>query len=444
MLLAALPVVSLAPAASGNGTNSLAGPAHYPLPSRAASAISGAFSFVSNFEDGLLDGWASISGTPPVVTSSPSFSGEPVLSSLASSTIPQVDTANKGFITGDSLISFQVAISAGSGTGFFGLGDQKKPVALVGVSKGDVVAGASAGSLVSLGPVPKGTSYPKGWVYLAANINSTSAGWVMSVFIDNSKVVTETLNVPAAGGYTDAIIMTTSGSVSYTDIVVMSYPIPLVIPGYNNMEGYGQGSGLLVSLLPAYYNLTGQMTLDSWNTPQRAILSFQINAMNSTGTTESTCAGFFQLGIDIDPKGTIQPWYVPGVDCESTWFAPHPTATPPGSHLVLSIVDDWVAKKIRFTIADTTIGQTFTTSIPYRGSLFFSTYTQLEFQPCCNRYPIRDYQFTGSLYGLQITTKDGKTAGLTGGYMLPFILDTPPSWDFTYYQTVISGYQQIS
>ena len=444
MLLAAMPVVGLVPAASSSDTSSVTGASHYPLPSRAASAVPGAFSFVSNFEDGQLDGWTSISGAPPAVTSSPSYSGEPALSSVASSTIPQMDTAIKGFITGDSLISFQVAINAGSGTGFFGLGDLKKPVALVGVSKGEVMAGASLNALTSLGPVPKATSYPKGWVYIAANVNLTSAGWVMSVFVDNSKAVTGTLNVPAAGGYTDAIIMTTSGTVSYTDITVLSYAIPIVIPGYNNMEGYGQGSGLLVSLLPAYYNLTGQMTLDSWNTPQRAELSFQINAMNSTGTTESTCAGFFQLGIDIDPKGTIQPWYVPGVDCESTWFSRAPTPTPPGSHLVLSIVDDWAAKKIRFTIVDTTIGQTFKASIPYHGSLFFSTYTQLEFQPCCNRYPIHDYQFAGSLYGLQITTKEGKTEGLGAGYMVPFILDTPPSWDFTYYQTAISGYQQIA
>jgi hypothetical protein len=358
--------------------------------------------------------------------------------------VPQVDTANKGFVTGDSLISFQVAIYAGTGSGVFGLGKQNRPVAVVGVSKGEVVAGGSLGGLRSLGPVPRGTSYPKGWVYLTANVNFTGEGWIMSVFVDNSNVTAGNLSVPGASGYNDAIIVTTSGSVSYTDVVVLSYPIPLIVPGYNNMEGYGQGSGEWVSFLPAFDVLTGQMTLDSWKIPQDEILSFQINAMNMTGTTQSTCVGFFQLGLDIDSRGTIQPWYVPGVDCSAYYFLPFPTSTPAGSHLVLTIVDNQAAKKIVFTIGDTTIGRTFATSIPYSGSLFFSSYTQLEFQPCCNTFPIQDYRFTGSLYGLQITTRGGKTEGLTAGYMLPFLIDTPPSWDFTYYQSSVLGYQQVS
>jgi hypothetical protein len=73
------------------------------------------------------------------------------------------------------------------------------------------------------------------------------------------------------------------------------------------MEGYGQGSGLVVGLLPAYSNLTAQMNLHSWSVPQNDILSFQINAMNLTGTTVSTCHGFFQLGVDLDPLGRIAP-----------------------------------------------------------------------------------------------------------------------------------------
>ena len=443
LLLALMPAVSLVPPASGVSTT-LVAPTHSPLPTRSVISPTGAFSFTSNFEDGYLDGWSSVSGSPPVVSSSPSFSGEPALTSTAGATGPQIDTANSGFVKGDSFVSFQVAVDARSGSGVFGLGNQESPVAVVGVSKGVVVAGGSMGSLKRLGPIPRGTAYPPGWVYLAANVNNTGEGWVMSVFVDNSNFTSGTLSVPAASGYSDAVIETTSGSVSYTDIVVLSYPIPTIIPGYNNMEGYGQGSALWVSLLPAYYDLSGQMILDSWKIPQSEILSFQINAMNVTGTIQSTCVGFFQLGIDIDPKGTIQPWFVPGVDCTAYYFSPVPTPTPPGSHLVLSIVDDHAAKRIYFTIIDTTIGKTFKTSIPYSGTLFFSTYTQLEFQPCCNAFPIQDYKFTGSLYDLQITTKDGQTEGLTAGYMVPFLLDTPPSWDFTYYQSSILGYQQVS
>jgi hypothetical protein len=110
--------------------------------------------------------------------------------------------------------------------------------------------------------------------------------------------------------------------------------------------------------------------------------------MNYTGTTVSTCAGFFQLGLDLDPHGTIAPWYVSGADCEANYFTLQPIPTPPGSELLLSIVDNSAARQISFTIDDVTIGRIFAASIPYRGSLFFGTYTQLEFQPCCAIFPI--------------------------------------------------------
>ena len=135
------------------------------------------------------------------------------------------------------------------------------------------------------------------------------------------------------------------------------------------MEGYGQGSGLLVSLLPEFDNLTAQMVLNSWTTPQEGILSFQINAMNYYGTTRSSCKGFFQLGVDLNPNGYISPWYVPGVNCFAHYFlhSNNPAVqpgipSPQGTHLTLSIVDDRSAKNIIFTIVDTTTYQTFSTS----------------------------------------------------------------------------------
>ncbi|MDG7015977.1 MAG: hypothetical protein JRM82_01220 [Nitrososphaerota archaeon] len=35
---------------------------------------------------------------------------------------------------------------------------------------------------------------------------------------------------------------------------------------------------------------------------------------------------------------------------------------------------------------------TFTASRPYNGTEFYGTYTQMEFQPCCNQFPIQDHQ----------------------------------------------------
>jgi hypothetical protein len=434
--------------------------AHRTVPRNApAASTQGAFAFVSNFETGTLEGWQSVSGAAPSVVTRPTYSGEPSLSSSANHGT-QIDTANNNFILGDSFVSFQVAIDAAKGSGYFGLADSSGspvPVALVGVSNGKVVAGPSLGALQTIEVVPSGTAYPSGWVYMTANVYDAStpsdptAGWVMQLFVDETDQIASTLSVPNAANYASAVIETTSGTVYYTDVVVTTYEIGINIPGYNNMDGYGQGSGLLVNLLPEFNKLSAEMVLNSWNTPQEGILSFQINAMNYYGTTRSSCDGFFQLGIDLNPNGYISPWYVPGVNCFAHYFLPsnNPAIqlgipSPQGTHLTLSIIDDQSTKDIVFTIVDTTTSQTFSASIPYNGTAFYGTYTQLEFQPCCATYPIQDYQINGELYNMQITTVSGQTQSLNSNYMLPFVLDTPTSWDFTYYQNSILGYQQLS
>jgi len=446
LLLLVVPVVSAPSASSSSAANPGVSAAHLPIPNvRGLAAVPGGFSFVSNFEDYQLDGWMSVAGIKPSITSTTTYSGEPALVSTAAPSTPQVDIAKKGFVTGDTFVSFQVAMGAGTGTGVFGLGKQGTPVAVVGVSNGNVVAGGSIASLQVIEPLPTGTAYPAGWVYLTANVTNSDGAWVMNVFVDGTLNTAATVNVPAASGYTDAIIETTSRSVLYTDIAVTSTTIPIYIPGYNNMDGYGQGSGTEVNLTPAFYYLSAEMTLNSWTTPQLGILSFQINAMNYIGTTQNTCFGFFQLGVDLDPGGTIMPWYVPGLACEALYFPPLKlTHTPPGSVLFLSIYDNTLSKIINFTIIDTTNGDVFTHSIPYAGTMFYGAYTQVEFQPCCNKYPIQDYRLSGSLSDLQIILPGGKTAGLPASYMIPFTLDTPPSWDFTYYQGSTYGYQQIT
>ena len=421
-----------------------------------AASTQGTFAFVSNFESQTLEGWQGVAGATPSVVVRPSYSGEPSLASSARKGT-QIDTASQGFVTGDSFISFQVAIDASKASGFFGLDGTNGPVALVGVSNGKIVAGPDMNSLQSIEAVPTGTAYPTGWSYISANIydastsSNPSAGWVMQLFVDKTDQIAATVNVPNAASYTGAIIETTQGTAYYTDIVVSTYEIPIYIPGYNNMEGYGQGSGLLVNLLPAYYKLTAEMTLNSWNTPQQGILSYQINAMNFYGTTTSTCVGFFQLGVDLNPNGYISPWYVPGKNCFAHYFlsSQNPAVepgvfSPPGTHLVLSIVYDLNANYINFTILDTSINEQFSATIPYSGTPFYGMYTQLEFQPCCNTSSIQSYKVSGALYNMQVTTLSGNTQSLPASYMLPFTLDAPPSWDFTYYQNSSAGYQQIS
>ncbi len=306
-----------------------------------------------------------------------------------------------------------------------------------------------------MGSVPTGTAYPDGWVYLTANLFNASTklavAWSMQLFVDRTDVVAAQVTVPNAWAYAAAFLETTSGTVGYSDIVVSTYEIPIFLPGYNNMMGYGQGSGLLVQLLPAYYRLTAEMTLNSWNIPQVGILSFQINALNLYGTTRSTCGGFFQLGIDLNPNGMIAPWYVPGKNCIAHYFLPSRSpaivpgiASPGGTHLTLTIEDDVNAGTVTMTIVDTSISQTFTTTFAYEGGPFYGMHTQLEWQPCCSHYPIEDYQFSGTLFNEQITTLAGATQPLTSDYMLPFTLDAPPQWDFTWYQNGVLGYNQVA
>jgi hypothetical protein len=169
-------------------------------------------------------------------------------------------------VTGDSFISFQVAIDPGTGSGFFGLysGPAGSPsaVAVVGVVNGEVFAGMNLGSLKDVGPVPGGTAYPAGWALISANVydastkSSPTAGWVMQVYVDKTNVVNMAVNVPRASGYAGAMIDTNGGTVYYSDIVVSTNEIATTVPGYNNMEGYGQGSGLLVNLLQPFTTLS--------------------------------------------------------------------------------------------------------------------------------------------------------------------------------------------
>ncbi len=446
------------PSASAVGsvsTSVQAAPYHAPLARAPAGCTAGAFALVSTFEDSALDSWTSLAGNAPTVSTKVTYTGEPSLKSSAFRGV-QVDMATQNFSAGQSFISFQIAVSAARGTGYFGLMDAgHNPVAVVGVTQGGAWAGSDPASASFVGSIPAGTAYPHGWVYLAANLFNSSTKsavtWTMELFVDRTDAVAANVDVPMAWNYAGALIETTFGTVYYSNIAVTTYEIPIYIPGYNNMMGYGQGSGLLVQLLPAYHKLSAEMTLNSWDTPQTGILSFQINALNLYGTTRSTCGGFFQLGLDLDPNGMISPCYVPGKNCIAHFFlnsrnpAIQPgVVSPAGTHLLLTIEDDVASGSVTMTIVDTSIGRTWTTTFAYGGGPFYGMYTQLEWQPCCSSFPIEQYAFSAVLYNQQITTLTGTTQPLRADYMLPFTLDAPPSWSFTYYQDSILGYNQIA
>jgi hypothetical protein len=402
------------------------------------------FGFVSLFDDKKLDGWSSVQGASPKVVTSTNYTGEPSLASSARSGA-QIDDVASGIPSGEAFLSVKVAVNAGStGKGYFGLANSSGGlVAVIGVRAGNVVAGSNLTTLKSLGPVPTGTAQPAGWVELLANIDISGATSKMHVFVDATTAAVKTVSVPNAGAYAQLQIETVHGTVHYTDIYATTLGLAMVIPGYNNMEGYGQGSDLYLNNLPEFTNYTATMTLNSWSVPQAGILSFQINAMNKTGADKSTCRGFFQLGLSLDKNGKISPWYVPGVNCESTNFASG-VATPAGSVLVLSIIWESATDQILFRIVDMTIGVTWQHTISYAYGGFYAAYTQMEFQPCCNSSPIQDYALSGVLSNMQITKMNGHVENLPASYMIPFQLDTPSSWNLAYYQNSAAGYDETS
>ncbi len=359
----------------------------------------------------------------------------------------QVDYANQSFVLGQRSLSFQVAMNATLGSfGYFGLGSKGNFVAVVGVHNGTVVAGANLTSLKNVGAIPKKTAYPSGWVYIIADLNNTKNGkWYMQVFVDETQQVSKQVLVPNAGKYDGAMIETDIGTVYYTNIIVSTFQMANLVPGYHPMQGYGGrvASAGIVRLLPAFYNLTAVMTLNSFSVPQSDVLSFQINAQNKTAATQSTCVGFFQIGLFLDSqKGYIDPWYVPNGDCIPYSFSQGSTLhIPKGEKVVLSIVYKQNSKEIVFKEYYPSIHKTLSATIFYRGSDFYSAYTQMEFQPT---YGIQNYKLSGSIFGIQITPISHQSEYLPASYMMPFNLDAPTTWDVHYYVNATAGYDELT
>ncbi len=443
-IVGAVPAAGLAPALALRPLASVA---------PASGGLRAGFAFVANFEDHRADGFQALNGSAHVVTS-PNFEGEPALRATGTHAAPQVEVARKGILLGETEVSFQAQVDVGHGTGFVGLWNATGPVAVVGLRGAQVWAGSSPSTAVRVGTVPHDAVEPAGWVLVLANVarNGTgkSAPWVMTVYADQTSTpIATNVSVPSAGTYHRALLETTGGTVAYSDVVFESEPIPITIPGYNPMDGYGQGSGSVVQYLPAYTQVNATERLANWSSPERGILSFQINAMNATGTRRSTCNGFFQLGVELEPGGLIAPWYVPGRSCRPDFFG-HSAgwtgfSSPNGTVLDLSIVDEPASSAVVFQIVDLSVtgaSRTWTATVPYSGGAFYSTYTQLEWQSV-SHYPIRDYHLNATFSNLSISGGNlSAPMALPSSYMVPFALDLPTSWQMGFYRSSVAGYSQ--
>ena len=419
-----------------------------------ATTLSGNFAFVSEFTSGgnySSYGWTAYGNPMPVITNKTNFYGEPSIE-LSKNTFV---TSYKNVTAGQNFVSFQAAIYAQKGNASISIINQAgQQIAEVNVYKNEIFAG-SMGVETYLGNAPSSSSYPQGWVFIIANIQNTSTNkafsWTMQLFVDETDKIFANVSVPMAYQYAGIELGSENGNSYFTDIIFTSYQIAIYYPGYNPMEGYGQGSGLVVSLLSPFTVIHANMLLKNWNVPETGILSFQINVMNYYGTTRSSGVGFFQLGVDLDPNNHIAPWYVPGKNMVAHYFMNSSSPaissgfySPNNTELSLTIEYLVSDNEILFQIVDYNVSGNFmywNATIPYNGTEFYSSYTQLEFQPSSN-YPIQDYYFNGSLYN--ITVGNGvNQVPLNNSYMLPFELNAPTTWSLTYYGSATNGYNEI-
>ncbi len=420
-----------------------------------AASTEGSFAYVSEFNSGgtYADyGWSAISGSP-AITSNVNYFGEPSLKLGSGSSV----FTNENVTPGGQLVSFQFAVNAASGNASFMIKNSEgSPVTVISVQGNMVYVSGGSGTPVVAGTAPPVSAYSGGWMYISGNLYNTSTNkqfsWTLQVFVDQTNKVFASVSAPNGYEYNGLELSSNSGNVYFTDIVFSSYEIPIYLPGYNNMEGYGQGSGLLVNLLNPFTTLHANMILSNWSTPQNGILSFQINAMNYYGATRSSCVGFFQLGVDLNPNGTIAPWYVEGTNCYAHYFIHSNSpaeqsgfATPNGTMLGLTIQDQPAKKMIFFQIIDYSVSgnnRYWNATMHYSGTQFYATYTQIEFQPVAEPQ-ILNYHFNGTLYNMTYGS-NGNQEFLNNSYMLPFTLDAPPTWSLNYYNGATAGYQQIA
>ena len=416
---------------------------------------SGSFAFLSEFASGGTYsnyGWSLIdNGSAPPIMSSPSYFGEPSLNVTNGTAL----FSDRNITKGDRSVSFQFAINARDGSGSFTVTNVSgREIATVYVWGNNVSVRAADENASVNGTAPV-TPNDAGWILITGNLFNVSSGngsgWKLEVFVDRTISVFANISAPVGYSYSGLEISCVRGSVFFTDIIFSSYNMAVFLPGYNNMEGYGQGSGFLVNLLKPFTILHADFVLYNWSVVRYSTLSFQINAMNLIAAENQTAKGFFQLGVDLDPNGKIAPWYVGGNNAIAVYFKNYISPdfmpgfnTPSGTVLGLTIQYLPLEKMIFFQIVDyNKTGDTrfCNASVSYSGPEFYAAYTQLE-TTSMGESQLNGYRFNGTVFDITHGSDFSNMTSFNSSYMLPFSIDTPVTWSLTYYNNYVSGYNQ--
>lgn len=395
-----------------------------------------------------------VSGTSnPSITNDPNYYGEPSLSVPGGTSV----FSGKDVIKGDSAVSFQFAVDANGSKGIFEITSSDGGyVASISIIEGNVNVSTFSSDGILASETSGNLSGANTWTLVSGNLfnynNSSGSGWRLQLFVDNTSYVFANISAPIGYSYDGIEMASSNGTTYFTNIIFSTYRMSLFLPGYNNMEGYGQGSGAVVKLLNPFYVLHANFILYNWSVERYSTLSFQINAMNLYGAEHQTSKGFFQLGIDLDPNGKIAPWYVANNNAIAVYFSNHPSPdfmpgfqTPNGTVLGLTIQYDPHTGLIEFQIVDYSVNNQYrywNTSVAYDGSPFYAAYTQIE-TSAMNSTQMVGYRFNGSMYNLSYGSNESTMIQFNSSYMLPFSIDAPSIWSLTYYDDSTAGYLQM-
>ncbi len=416
----------------------------------------GGFAFISEFTSGgnySNYGWKLICGTEaPIISYSTTYFGEPSLALTEGTSI----ATHRNIVEGFHSVSFQYAMRIPGESGTFEVTSSSgMSVASVTVAGGTAYIGTNPEVAPVAKSIPNSDLLSGGWLLVSGNLFQNNSGsnlpWTFQVFLGGTDSVFGEISAPLGSDYSGIELSSGDGSAYFTDVIVSNEQIGFIQQGQNSMEGYGQGSGSLFSLMQPFDTVRADVLLNNWTSSLFGVFSIQINVMNYTGALNPTGIGFFQLGVDLDPNGLIAPWHVNGVNEVAMYFPDHigPTdfpgfSTPNGTILQLTIFYNTSAHDILFQIVDESIwgsGRYWNAVIPYSGPPFYAAYTQME-ASAVNMTQTTGFGFSGEMFNISYGQVPNYLTPFNSSYMVPYFINTPNSWNLGYYNQSISGYSQ--
>ncbi|MEM0128371.1 MAG: hypothetical protein QXO03_04720 [Thermoplasmatales archaeon] len=412
---------------------------------------SGDFAFVSIFSVGSNYsslGWKLTSGDQPVVTSSKMSGGQPSLFLPQGSEI----ASSRSFPPGDRLLSFQFAVKAWSGTFVFSIVNSSLQN-ILSISLQAASLSAISGNETKRIGIQGSAAESGGWLLIQGttfeNISTSNGSWNLELFSGGNDVPLANISIRDMSSYSGLTVSSLNGSAYLSDVIFTSDPIALTLPGYNIMEGYGQGSGDIAQLLGPFTVLRADIILYNWSSASFGAMSLQINALNYSASLNPTAKGFFQVGIDLDPAGSIAPWYVSGTNAIAVYFPNFYNPdfmpgiqSPNGTRLSLSIEYLTARHLVLMQVIDYSVGRQFefwNASVQYSGPPFYSAYTQLELSSSVSpdkysgHFLIYNITYGNSLESMQPFAPD---------YELPYSINAPSNWHIGPYNFTINGYSE--